>query len=40
MNDILSASSLVLHGVNGQLFIIPQAMILDDLDTENLIDHA
>jgi hypothetical protein len=34
MNDILSASSLLLHGVVGQLLIIPLAMILDDLDVE------
>ena len=40
MNDILSAASLLLHGVVGQLFIIPLAMILDDLSTENWIDYA
>jgi hypothetical protein len=35
MNDILSAASLLLHGVAGQLFIMPHTMILDDLDAEN-----
>ena len=35
MNDILSASSLLLHGVVGQLLIMPHTMILDDLDAEN-----
>jgi len=40
MNDILSLSSLVLHGVVGQLFIMPHAMILADLGVENWIDHA
>jgi hypothetical protein len=40
MNGILSAASLLLHGVVGQLFAAPVAIILNDLDADNWIDHV
>jgi hypothetical protein len=40
MNGILSAASLLLHGVVGQLFATPVAMILNELDADNWSDHV
>jgi hypothetical protein len=40
MNDILSAASLLLHEVVGQLLIIADMAIFADLDMESFGDHA
>jgi hypothetical protein len=40
MNDIVRVASLLLHGVGGQLFATPAAMILNERDADNWIDHV